>query len=66
MQQKMMDVSVTIEGGELRPAAAIPLFAYKGLDYDVTRDGRFLVQKKLLNPDTPPMTVVMNWQAALK
>jgi len=66
IQQKVMDVDVTVEGGELRPAAAIPLFAYKGLDYDVTRDGRFLVQKKMLNPDSPPMTVVMNWTAALK
>jgi serine/threonine protein kinase len=65
-QRMVMDVPIAVEDGELRPTTAVPLFPYKGLDFDVTRDGRFLVAKEMLNPDSPPMTVVLNWTAALK
>ena len=35
--------------------------------YDVSKDGqRFLINTQVKNPDTRPMSVVLNWDAELK
>ena len=35
--------------------------------YDVTRDGqRFLVNTQVRDPETQPMSVILNWSAQLK
>jgi Tol biopolymer transport system component len=67
---KMMAVPVK-PGPPFEPGVAVPLFDTNvagTLSYDVTADGRFLVNT-ISGQDSvasPPITVVMNWQAALK
>lgn len=67
--RKMMAVPVKL-GPTLEPGVAVPLFDTNvagTMSYDVTADGRFLVNT-ISNDDSSsaPITVVMNWQAALK
>jgi eukaryotic-like serine/threonine-protein kinase len=66
VRKQMMEVAVSVDGGELRPSAPSALFPYALPDYDVTRDGRFLVVRRKLNPDAPPLNVVINWTAMVK
>jgi hypothetical protein len=66
VQKKMMEVAVSVDGDELRPAASAALFPYALTDYDVTRDGRFLIIRRQLNLESPPLNVVMNWTALVK
>jgi len=47
-------ITFRIEADELRPSAASPLFTYSLADYDVMRDGRFLIARRQLNPEAPP------------
>jgi Tol biopolymer transport system component len=65
-RKQMMEVAVSVDGGELRPSAPALLFPYALTDYDVTRDGRFLIIRRQLNPDAPPLNVVVNWTAMVK
>ncbi|HTD42874.1 MAG TPA: hypothetical protein VK687_01785 [Bryobacteraceae bacterium] len=37
-----------------------------GSGYDVSKDGRFLIPTQVQQSATAPMTVVVNWTAALK
>jgi Tol biopolymer transport system component len=67
---KMMAVPVK-PGPPFEPGVAVPLFDTNvaGTEsYDVTADGRFLVNtiSAQESSSSPPITVVMNWQAALK
>jgi hypothetical protein len=48
-------------------AGADPLYPDLGSSYDVTRDGqRFIVNTSLDNDRVSPITVIVNWPAALK
>jgi len=69
---KMMAVEVKGEGNKLdvgvpRPLFAIPLLEGLLINYDVSQDGRFLIHVPLKQaPASVPLTVVVNWQSALK
>ena len=65
-QEAIAEVSIAVQAGELRPSAPVRVIAHTSGEYDVTRDGRFLVSKQRLNPDSPPLTVITNWTASLK
>jgi eukaryotic-like serine/threonine-protein kinase len=71
---KVMAVSITL-GAKLAvglphmlfQAGADPLYPDLGSSYDVTRDGqRFIVNTSLDNDRVSPITVIVNWPAALK
>ena len=74
----LMDVSVTTTGGTFQPSAPKPLFraailggtgAGPGMAWrwDITPDGkRFLIDTALEEVTASPVTVVLNWQSALK
>jgi hypothetical protein len=68
--RKMMAVSVKL-GPPFEPGVAVPLFDTRVVGffpYDVSPDGRFLLYTPS-EGDTPassPVTIVLNWQAALK
>jgi eukaryotic-like serine/threonine-protein kinase len=69
---KMMTVAVKGDGGKLdlgvpKPLFAVPRFEGWIMEYEVTKDGRFLIhvpQKQAAV--SVPLTVVVNWQSALK
>jgi hypothetical protein len=64
----MMAVPVK-RGPALDPGMAVPLFQTNTVGtfpYDVTADGRFLVNTAAEEALSAPITVVVNWQAALK
>jgi Tol biopolymer transport system component len=67
--RKMMAVPVKL-GPKLQLGIAVPLFdtnAAGTMSYDVTADGRFLVNTfSSDDSSSAPVTVVMNWQAALR
>jgi hypothetical protein len=67
-----MSVEVRTDGGSFEFGVAKPLFEIRvptGIPrsrYDVSADGqRFLVNATLEENFTPPITVVLNWTAAL-
>jgi Tol biopolymer transport system component len=65
-------IGVDIRAGEtsIEVGAARPLFQtqFRGatLAYAVTADGRFLVNRAVNNAIPPPITLVVNWPAALR
>jgi Tol biopolymer transport system component len=64
----MMAVPVK-RGPALEPGMPVPLFQTNTVGtfpYDVTADGRFLVNTAAEEALSAPITVVVNWQAALK
>ena len=66
----MMAAPVTITGTTFEPGSPVELFPTRisgggadnnqGRQYDVTRDGRFLVNTVL--EDSAPITLLQNWQ----
>jgi Tol biopolymer transport system component len=65
---KLMAVPVKVTSGTLEAGAPVTLFAPKivgvdsvdtGLQYDVSEDGRFLLNT--VSDDTSPITVIVNW-----
>ena len=63
-----MAVPIKVTGGALEAGAPVALFAPKvvgidsvdaGLQYDVTQDGRFLLNT--IGDDASPITVIVNW-----
>ena len=66
----MMEAPITVAGGTLAPGAPVALFSTRimgggadsgqGRNYDVARDGRFLINTEL-NEATAPITLLMNW-----
>jgi hypothetical protein len=66
---KMMAVSCRTDGEAFQAGVPRPLFATApgAGQYDVTRDGqRFILVEPLEQARTQPMTVIVNWPAALK
>jgi hypothetical protein len=66
--RKLMAVPVKA-GPKFEAGAPQPLFDTRvGADgrYDVSKDGRFLIPTQIQQNVGAPMTVVINWQAALK
>jgi Tol biopolymer transport system component len=66
--RKLMAVDVKGEGKSFQASVPKPLFDVAALaQFDVTKDGRFLIQVPVEQPATNvPLTVVVNWQTALK
>ena len=64
---KMMAVEVNT-GPKFEAGTAKPLFDthLAGSGYDVSKDGRFLIPTQVEQSATAPITVVVNWNAALK
>ncbi len=65
---KLMAVPIKVTSGTLEAGAPVPLFAPKifgvdsvdnGLQYDVSKDGRFLLNT--VSDDASPITVIVNW-----
>ena len=68
--RQLMAVAIQSRNGNLEAGAPKPLFDSKlirGLDrtFDVSKDGRFLIPMDE-RTSTPPLTLVVNWQAGLK
>ena len=67
----LMSVDVAVSDGTLRFSSPRELFpiphraTVASTDYDIDAEGRFLVLAPL-NKAAEPVTVVLNWQAALK
>lgn len=67
----MMAVPITATGATIEPGAPIVLFptriygggvdALQNRQYDVTRDGRFLINT-IVDETPPPITLLMNWR----
>jgi Tol biopolymer transport system component len=66
--RKMMAAEIKLGGGQFEPGAPKPLFQLAQIaEYDVSKDGRFLIQVPVdQGTRNVPITVVTNWQAALK
>ena len=72
----MMAVPITIIGATLEPGVPLLLFptqiagggreAQQGRQYDVATDGRFLINVVAAGASTVPITLLMNWNPALK
>jgi eukaryotic-like serine/threonine-protein kinase len=67
---KLMAVPIQ-PGAQFQAGVPKPLFDVRQMatgnaTYDVSADGRFLIATPVEQPATVPMTVVLNWQAALK
>ena len=67
----MMAVSITTRGTTLEPGTPVALFparivgggsAGAGRQYDVTRDGRFLINTLPDDAATTPITLIQNWR----
>jgi Tol biopolymer transport system component len=68
---KMMMVKINTAGGKFQASVPQPLFDVRMLggiapNFDVSKDGRFLIPTVLGEVSNLPMTVVLNWQAGLK
>ena len=67
----MMAAPIAVTGATLEPGAPVVLFPTRiyggGVDsqqfwqYDVTRDGRFLINS-VLDEATAPITLIQNWR----
>ena len=75
---RLMAVSITAsaDGQTLEASAPVPLFptrlasgpgfAPAEAKYEVAPDGRFLVNTIVDESNAPPITIMLNWTAALK
>jgi serine/threonine protein kinase len=71
----MMAAPITVTGSTVAPGAPVALFptriyaggadAAQGRQYDVTRDGRFLINT-VLDAASAPITLLMNWHPEAK
>jgi Tol biopolymer transport system component len=66
---KMMAVKINTSGGKFQASVPQPLFDVRlpaNANFDVSKDGRFLIPMAVDAVANVPMTVVLNWQAGLK
>jgi Tol biopolymer transport system component len=65
----LMAVPISLGESSIQVSVAQPLFQTRfrnaALPYDVTKDGRFLVNRSLDDATPTPITLVVNWPAAL-
>ncbi len=71
-----MAVRITVTGGRLEAGAPVILFkpriwgggtnAFNRQQYDVMRDGRFLINVTTENDTNTPITFVLNWKPPVK
>jgi hypothetical protein len=65
--RKLMAVEVKADGKSFQASVPKPLFEVAVIaPFDVSKDGRFLIQVPVEAATNVPLTVVMNWPAALK
>ena len=72
---QMMAAPITVTGATLAPGAPVKLFDTRvygggvdnrlGAQYDVTRDGRFLIDT-VLDETAAPITLIQNWRPEVK
>ena len=72
---KLMAASITASGATIEPGTPVALFQTRilgggmdlnvGTQYDVTGDGRFLINT-VLEDDASPITLLQNWAAGLR
>jgi Tol biopolymer transport system component len=67
---KMMAVKINTAGGKFQASVPQPLFDIRmsagTANFDVSKDGRFLIPTVVGEASNVPMTVVLNWQAGLQ
>jgi len=71
--ERLIAVPITLGAdGQLETGAPVPLFRTRispyfdrHAQYSIAPDGRFLMNVVVEAPDVPPITVVLNWDAAL-
>ena len=71
----MMAAAITSTGASVAPGAPVALFSTRimgggtdtgqGRQYDVTRDGRFLINS-VLDEAAAPITLIQNWPPDVK
>ena len=67
LSNKMMAAAIEIKGESLTSGQPVALFTTNVVDsiprpqYDVARDGRFLIDVELNDATTPPITLLQNW-----
>jgi hypothetical protein len=69
----MMAATISVSGATILPGSPSALFHTHifgggtnvgiGRNYDVSRDGRFLINTILEEASTPPITLIQNWTA---
>ena len=65
---KLMAAAITAQASSITPGQPVALFTAnfaRGTtrpQYDVARDGRFLVNVELTDAATPPITLLQNWK----
>jgi hypothetical protein len=64
-EQRLMAVPVRTEP-RFELGAAVALFETAVTQYEVAGDGRFLIELDAAPRTSPPITIVLNWTAALK
>jgi hypothetical protein len=67
-----MAVPISVKGAVLDPGTPIPLFHSRivgngtdmnlGINFDVSRDGRFLINTLLDDVGASPITLLQNWK----
>ena len=72
----MMAAPITVRGTAVEPGTPVALFPTRiygggvdnqqGRQYDVTRDGRFLINAELDDAVSTPITLIQNWQPPVK
>jgi len=72
----MMAAPIAVRGAAVEPGTPVALFptriygggvdTQQGRQYDVTRDGRFLINTVLDDATTTPITLIQNWQPDVK
>jgi hypothetical protein len=61
----LTSVSIKVIGGELQVGTPVSLFPVRG-GFNVSLDGRFLLDVTSSDLTSPPITVIHNWAASLK
>jgi Tol biopolymer transport system component len=69
---KLMAAPIIVKGAALEPGAPVSLFltrafgggtdTYNRVQYDVARDGRFLINMTIDDAATSPITLLLNWK----
>jgi eukaryotic-like serine/threonine-protein kinase len=68
--RQMMAVAIRASGGNLEIGTPKALFAANitagnNVNFDISKDGRFLIPQQE-QPEGLPLTLIVNWQARLK